>query len=300
MTEEKGNRKYGLLGCNISYSLSPAMHNAAFRHFGMESEYGLFDVEDSGLDRFIWDRVLSGDLSGFNVTVPHKIRMKTLLERCSLLEVSCDKCADITGAANTVKVDGKKVAMFNTDAPGFYDSLKRDAGYDPARGKGFFVVGAGRPRPPVALYLAMMTENVRINVYDVDGERLSELGSVFDRHPDALGRNVFRPLHARGEIPSVMSECDLVVNATPLGTKEGDPVPFPFGGLKEGTTVYDLVYARRTELMMYAEAKGLKALNGLGMLVGQAARAFAIWTGKEIEETGEVMADAAKGALGRI
>jgi len=292
--------EYGLVGRNISYSLSPAMHNAAFRHFGIHAEYGLFDIEDSGLDKFIWDRILSGEVSGFNVTVPHKIRMKTLLEKCSLLEVSCDECADIIGAVNTVKVDGKKVEIFNTDAPGFCDSLKKDAGFDPARGKEFFVAGAGGAGRAVSLYLAMMTENVRINVYDVDSERLFALASAFDKHPDVLGHDVFRPVHAPGDIPAVLSGCDLVVNATPLGTKEGDPVPVPLGSLKAGVTVYDLVYARKTELMMYAEEKGIKAANGLGMLVGQGARAFAIWTGSDPEEAGKVMKEAAEGALGKM
>lgn len=297
MTEQRATMKYGLLGRNISYSLSPAMHNAAFKHFGIHAEYGLFDVEENGLDGFIWDRILKGEVSGFNVTVPHKMRMKALLEGCSLLEVSCDECADIIGAANTVKVDGKKVEIFNTDAPGFCDSLKKDAGFDPAGGKEFFVAGAGGAGRAVSLYLAMMTDNVRINVYDVDSERLSALGLVFDKHSEVLGVDVYRPIHAPGEIPAVLSGCDLVVNATPLGTKDGDPVPVPLGSLKVGMTVYDLVYARRTELMMYAAEKGIKAANGLGMLVGQGARAFAIWTGKDPEEAGKVMREAAHGAL---
>ncbi|MFC1549157.1 shikimate dehydrogenase family protein, partial [Candidatus Omnitrophota bacterium] len=71
-------KTYGLLGRNISYSLSPTMHNAAFRHFGISAEYKLFDVEESKIDDF-FNEFLNGKISGFNVTVPYKIKVHDML-----------------------------------------------------------------------------------------------------------------------------------------------------------------------------------------------------------------------------
>jgi len=88
-----------------------------------------------------------------------------------------------------------------------------------------------------------------------------------------------------------------LVNATPMGTKEKDPVPVDLNFLKGGTTVYDLVYTRETELVKGAKEKGLDAFNGIGMLLGQAALAFNIWTGKEVQEVRRIMEEAVREEL---
>ena len=91
------------------------------------------------------------------------------------------------------------------------------------------------------------------------------------------------------DINKKVSESDLIVNATPLGTHEGDPAPVDLDLLKEGMVVYDLVYARETELLKAAKQKELKCANGLGMLINQGALAFEIWTQKPFEEIRDVM-----------
>ena len=96
------------------------------------------------------------------------------------------------------------------------------------------------------------------------------------------------------DLPISIAESDLIVNATPLGTKEGDKLPFSPEDLKQPVVLYDLVYAHETEIVKKAKEKGIVSSNGLGMLINQAAVAFNIWTGKPIEEIKKVMQDAAR------
>ncbi len=93
----------------------------------------------------------------------------------------------------------------------------------------------------------------------------------------------------------MLSKCDLAVNATPLGTKGGDPIPFCPEQIKKGAVIYDLVYCRETELLKRAKENGIKGVNGIGMLTTQAAIAFNIWTSKPLDETKKVMREAAQG-----
>jgi shikimate dehydrogenase len=294
-TDDK--KTYGLLGRNISYSLSPVMHNSAFEHFGIPAEYKLFDIEEDQLTGFVTDDVLGGKLSGFNVTVPYKIRIRELLENCSLLEVRKHSWVNVIGSVNTVKVEGASVLLDNTDARGFHHSLKSDAGFD-LKGKKVFVAGAGGAGRVLAIYMVTLQEDLPefVRVYDVDKGRLKELVDIYEK---CLSSGFTVAGLETASSPEEAKGCDLIVNATPLGTKESDPSPVPLDILEEGMSVYDLVYARETELVKSAREKGLTASGGLGMLVGQAAAAFSIWTGRDIEEARPVMMKAALEKLGK-
>lgn len=284
---------YGLLGRNISYSLSPVMHNAAFRHKGMDAEYRIFDIEEDSIEDFMRDEILSGNLKGFNITVPYKIVMMEKLLGCALLNVEGDKPDDwvkIIGAINTVKVEGNSVRLANTDAEGFVSSLDTAIDFDAKRGKRFFIAGAGGAGRAIALYLARMVKPKKITVYDIDGAKLDSLRKDFDKWFDP---NILSTLSDEAEVSGDLRNCDLLVNATPLGTREGDPMPVREDLIGDNIAVYDLVYCRKTELVKAAEQKGLKASSGLGMLVGQAARSFEIWTGFKADEVRAVMESAA-------
>ena len=296
MTEEAKNRKtYGLLGRNISYTLSPVMHNAAFRHFGIPAEYEIFDIEEKELEAFFQDRLLGGDVSGFNITVPYKVKIKELLEACTDRDVTVDKWVKVIGAANTVKVNGNKISVYNTDAEGFFKSLIEDAGFETTR-KEAFILGAGGAGRAISLYMNYIGHLNQIYVYDVDAAKLDSL----DEDRKNLVPDKVRTIRKLEDVPVKLNECDLLVNATPLGTREGDELPISQDMLdivlEKRMHVYDLVYARETELVKKAKEKGIKAVNGLGMLVNQAAKAFKIWTGKPLDEIAEVMKSAAKGA----
>ena len=274
-------RVYGILGRNIKYSLSPSMHNAAFEHFGIDAEYKLFDIEEKDLDVFFKSLASGRDISGINVTVPYKIKMMEKLKRDP--RHSLDALVRLTGALNTIKVEGRTLTGFNTDVQGFYDSLVEDTGFAKKEST-VFVLGAGGAGRAISIFLASLKNTGRVNVHDADREKLDELGDFVEGIGGPLGSKFC--LVDTEEVRLKIRESDLVINATPLGTKNGDPLPVDPELLGTGTVVYDLVYARETELVRRAKGKGLVASGGLGMLVNQGALAFRIWN-PEIFRDGE-------------
>jgi len=283
---------YGLLGMNISYSLSPAMHNAAFRHYGINAEYGLFDMGEGSLRGFFSSRVLEGGIRGFNVTVPYKMKAREMLGDMAGASAE-DEWVELTGSVNTVKLQKDKVAMYNTDVSGFARSLKEEAGFEPSGGKGILLLGAGGAGRAICIYLGTLGSSVKIRVFDPDTDRTASLEDYFRDK----GLEPLCVIGSREELPEIMKECGLVINATPLGTRKGDMPPVPLEALQSGMVIYDLVYARETELVKSAKDKGLKAVDGRDMLVNQGALAFNIWTGKPVEEVKQVMKEALHSAL---
>lgn len=297
---ESAKKLYGILGRNISYTLSPAMHNAAFKHFGISAEYKVFDVAPDQVEGFFKEYILGGKVSGLNVTVPYKAVVKELAEACRERKVTIAPFPQIAGAVNTLKIDAAEISAFNTDGEGFYTSLMEDAGFDP-KGKDVFILGAGGAGRVIALFLASLGEDSpkNIRVFDVDAVQLASLRDTVGRY---RGSGV---LDSHVEVEKNMDgieKIDLIVNATPLGTKEGDRVPVPqekLALLKKKTVVYDLVYARKTELVKLASEKGLRVSTGEGMLANQGALAFEKWTGKPLAEVKPVIRKALIEALGR-
>ena len=125
---------YGVVGWPIKHSLSPAMHNAAFKTLGVDAEYELFEVRPEELENFILNRK---DIAGFNITVPHKIRAREIMSRnfsdenenAELIEKDL-YYVKLTGAINTVKRNGDSLEYRNTDAPGFLRALREDLKFD--------------------------------------------------------------------------------------------------------------------------------------------------------------------------
>ena len=288
----KKMQTYGLLGRNISYSLSPDMQNAAFRHFGISAGYKVFDVEENKLDKFFKEVVFGGGVSGINVTIPYKIKVRDILASKSGCKI--DDNASILGAVNTVKIAGADVTGFNTDGMGFYEALKEDTGFV-AKDKNIFIFGAGGAGRAICLFLAALKEDrpKMIFVNDVDKAKCDSLIADCEKN---FGAGIAVPVEER-DIPWRMSESSLVVNATPLGTKAKDPLPIPVGNLRTDMVVYDLVYAHETPLVKCARDMGLVAADGLGMLVSQGAIAFNIWTGESVKEARKVMRNAVRRKL---
>jgi shikimate dehydrogenase len=276
MPMEATKRKsiYGLLGHNISYSLSPCMHNSAFGHFGINAEYVIFDVKPAHLREFV-EGIHAREVSGLNITVPYKADvMEIMLENGSnLIEENARKI----GAVNTIRSDSGCLEGFNTDGPGFAESLKDDLDLPlkELAGKKVLLLGAGGAGRAVSFYLlGRDLKPEKIFVYDTDNYKKHALSNDL---VSCFGDSCVG-LTGDEELVTKALECDLVVNATPLGTKAGDPMPLA-GGCPGGTAaLYDLVYARETEMISSWKKKGLPASGGLGMLVNQAVLAFRIWT----------------------
>jgi shikimate dehydrogenase len=276
---------YGVLGHPAGHSLSPAMQNAAFKAAGFDAEYGIYDVAPEALDDFLSGFVSNG-ISGLNVTIPHKIKTKEYLERHGSLDAFAKKM----GAVNTVKAgaDGK-LRGYNTDGPGFYRSLVEDLKFEP-EGKSVFVLGSGGAATAVVMYLGNGPK--KIFIADVDKDKTAALKDRYLKHYDGSRISVVDPADMKDKLDS----CDLLVNATPIGMKAGDPSPVSSQIFHRGLRIYDLVYNRpATQLVSEASRAKLHAVTGLGMLLYQGAISFEIWT--DIKAPVDVMRKALKEAL---
>lgn len=254
---------YGVIGYPIKHSLSPAMHNAAFKKLGIEAEYKKFEVRPEGLEDFLTHRK---DVKGFNITVPHKVRAKEILEKKFPTD---DKSVQLSGAINTVKRIGEKIEYYNTDVSGFRHSLESDLGFK-TKGKTVLIIGCGGAGRAVITALVNPGCYIKkVYVYDVNEKAVDSIKKHFsDRKIEAVSKD---------KISEKIAKCQLLVNASSVGMKEGDGSIIDKGLLRKDLYVYDLVYNRTTQLVEDARAKEAPAENGRGMLAVQGAISFSLW-----------------------
>lgn len=261
--------RVGLLGWPVEHSLSPAMHNAAFAHLGLDWVYLPLPVNPGDVQAAL-KGLAALNFVGVNVTVPHKQAVIRYLDELS-------DAARITGAVNTIHLKEGKFWGYNTDAVGFLNSLI-EANCHP-KGLRIAVLGAGGAARAVVFALAR-AEAESVTVLNRTAERaaflIDDLAEVF---PDS--RLSFSALTDEA-LSSLDGHVDLVVNTTSVGMSpnvEGNPwpsaVPTP-----PKVTFCDLVYnPLETRFLAQARASGISTIDGLGMLVHQGAYAFELWTG---------------------
>jgi shikimate dehydrogenase len=262
-----------VIGSPVEHSLSPVIHNAAFAALGLDWSYFAVSVPDGrATDALAAMRSLH--LAGMSVTMPHKAAAAA---GSDVLTARAERL----GAVNCLAWRGTQIEGDSTDGPGFLDSLVVDHAWDPA-GRRAVVVGAGGAARAVIAALAEAGA-AQVGVLARSPERASQAALL------------------AGEVGAVVeaervAAADLVVNATPVGMG-GDPaLPVDPGCLGSGQVVVDLVYDPvETPLLVAARERGAMPVNGLGMLVHQAAHAFRRWTGEDPPI--EVMSAAAVAAL---
>ncbi len=258
----------GIIGNPVAHSLSPAMHNAAFQLLGMDWLYVPLPVEPHYLAGAIKGLPALG-FRAVNVTLPYKERVIPFLD-----SVSAD--ASEIGAVNTITVgpDGSLIGE-NTDWTGFLCHLK-EMGFDPD-GCTAVILGSGGSARAVAY--ALVSNGARVAVCSRNDETAGAIVARLTKS-DLKG---FVETWTLQRLQEPDRDVDLIVNTTPLGmAPKTDYSPWPEGtSFRKCRMVYDLVYnPPRTRLMEQAQDAGVKATNGLGMLVHQAAIAFSLWTGK--------------------
>ncbi|MFH0887190.1 MAG: shikimate dehydrogenase [bacterium] len=264
-------RLTGLIGYPLEHSLSPLMHNAAYEKLNLNYCYIPLEIKESGLKTLLTSiRYLN--FAGVNVTIPYKEKVIPLLDEIT-------DSARLIGAINTIQNLNGKLIGHNTDGPGFLDSLRYDAGFDPA-GKNMILLGAGGASRAVASTLCQAGIKT-ISICETDfakGKKLVEyLGKTFKKTIDFI----------EPESPGLrkkISSCHLLVNATPIGMYpmiNDSPLSSEII-LPKHILVYDLVYnPQDTALLKRAKKAGAKTASGLGMLIRQGALSFQIFTGIE-------------------
>ncbi|MGQ0543528.1 MAG: shikimate dehydrogenase [Blastocatellia bacterium] len=271
---------YGIVAGDTSYSVSPWMHNTAFKGAGMNRVFVPLQVAD--LDEFMRrmvkheTREIDINFSGFSVTNPHKQAIMRHLDEI-------DETAVKIGAVNTVKIVDRKMLGFNTDAPGFIAPLK--ASFGDLNGIDVGVAGAGGAAR--ACIYALAQEGAKVSVFARDRKNAKAIA-------DEFGVNV-------GElyVDADKLGIDIIVNATPLGTKGGEEEETiaTAKNLRGVKLVYDLVYNPcETRLIREAKKANVPTIGGLEMLIAQGAKQFEIWTGESAPK--EAMVSAVKKKLG--
>lgn len=265
---EKGpfTKIYGVLGYPVKHSLSPLMHNAAFQALNLNAEYKLFEKKPEELVDFL-KSLSEENIFGLNVTVPYKEKVMPFLDKV------LDE-AKLIGAVNTIKVSDNKLEGFNTDGEGFLRHLREDLEFNP-EGKIIAIIGAGGAGKAVSVYLTK-TKPKRITICDIDKEKAKGL----IRHLKENSKNgEFIQVDSIEELN--IQGSDLLINATPVGMKESDPLLVDSKFMHPNLLVYDLIYnPKETKLLKLAKEKGTRVSNGLGMLLYQGARSFELWTEK--------------------
>jgi shikimate dehydrogenase len=261
---------FAVLGHPIGHSLSPVMHNAAFEALGMDAIYLAFDVHP---DRLMAALPGMADLGfrGVNLTVPLKEVAFRGLDRL-------DDSARMLGAVNTVEFLSDGLKGHNTDGKGFLLSLGEAFGAR-VSGLSVFVLGCGGAGRAVAITCAAERCG-KIVVTDQDATRGEKaVGEIRAACPGIAAEAVPATREAwRGAARAA----DLVVQATPVGMKEGDASLLAPDDFRAGQLAFDLVYMYpETPFMAAARRAGARAANGLGMLLHQGAWAFRVWTGQD-------------------
>jgi shikimate dehydrogenase len=255
-------RFYCVLGDPVAHSRSPAIHARAFERLGIDAVYAPCRVTPAELPAAIAGLRALG-CAGFNVTVPHKTAVAGLVDR---LEGDAARI----GAVNCVAPEGHVLAGHNTDVTGILSAM-RENGIDPA-GKAV-VVGAGGSARAAAFALAGRASGLAI--LNRTGARARDLAR--DLRAGAQGYD----LESEGA-RRALAEAALVVQCTTVGLSE-DAVPFDPAQLGSGAAVVDLVYrlpGGETELVRTARKRGLRAIDGIDVLVHQAIASLEIWLGR--------------------
>jgi shikimate dehydrogenase len=261
----------GLIGYPLGHSLSPKIHTAALKACGLQGEYSLFPIhpdDKQGL-KVLLARVRTSEITGLNVTIPHKQNVIELMDELT-------PTAQAIGAVNTIYLRENKLIGDNTDAHGFLSDLKRFLALECdsllLRQKNVLVLGAGGSARAVVYALVNDGWNVAIAARRI--EQAKQLANSFpSREIKTIAFTDLQP-----------STFNLLVNTTPIGmTPNVDKSPWPADLSFPKAVIYDLVYnPRETKLVKDARAQGFHATTGLGMLIEQAALGFELWTGYKL------------------
>ena len=265
---------YGIVGYPVEHSLSPLMHNTAFAELGVDAVYKLFPLREEELEGFFREL---GDkdnpIFGLNVTVPYK---EAVLKYLDVLTPFAQK----VGAVNTVVINQeRKLIGYNTDAPGFLSHLT-ELGFK-MTGKRLAVLGAGGVSRAMIAALCLVVEKPEsIRIYDMVKEKADRL--IAD-----LGERI--DLSSVESVESIddlnLEIVDFLINATPVGMRDGDPCLVNPEMLHAKMSVYDVIYKpAQTVLLKEAKARGARVSNGLGMLYYQGVLSFQHWANVELDD----------------
>lgn len=260
----------GLIGHPVKHSYSPFIHNVAIDIKKLDYIYLPFDVPAQNLKSALSGMTALG-IKGFNVTIPHK---ESAIDFMS----SVSEEVTLIGSLNTIVNDQGKLIGHNTDMNGIYETLlpyKEDIA-----GSQVCVVGAGGSARAVIYTLIRNFKPKKLFIINRNERRAETLKEYFS------SKMKYSAIKTKELIPpsafEVIKDSKLVINATPVGMSPNvnDSITTSPDVFQKGQIVFDLIYNPQNTLLLKTAAKaGAKTINGLDMLVSQAAKSFELWTG---------------------
>lgn len=283
---------YGIIGNPLTHSLSPLMHNAAFKALDVNAEYRLFPLADlEELKLFMEDlKEADNPTFGLNVTVPYKEAVLPYID-------SVDPFAKKVGAVNTLAITKeRKIIGLNTDGPGFLSHLQ-ELKFDP-EGKRIAILGAGGTTRAILTVLCMIHPRPEsIKLYNRTPEKAARLVAELGTRMDASLVDVV------GNTEDLNIEIsDMLINTTSVGLKGEASLLIDPESIHPDMLVYDVIYnPAETSLLKVAKGKGAQTANGLGMLYYQGVLAFSHWAGIDLDpKYKSIMRQALEEGLGKL
>lgn len=255
--------QYGVVGHPVSHSLSPFIHGMFARETGQAMTYRLFDVRPQELEEHVRNFFFEQGGRGLNITLPHKIAARELVHELS------DRAAHAAAVNTLVLTAGGRILGDNTDGAGLVSDLCKNLGLELA-GRRVLILGAGGATRGVLAPLLGLKPAVVV-IANRTPERAAALAAAFSDLGVTQGVGF-------GDVGE--ESFDLVINAT-SASLSGDIPPLPQSAVDSATVCYDLAYGRSASAFVaWARQRGCRqALQGLGMLVEQAAESFELWRG---------------------
>ena len=265
----------GFFAKPASHSLSPLMHNLAFSHWGIDAVYLAFEVDQTNLRQAV-ESIRTLDMLGVNVSMPNKTAVLAYLDQLS-------PEAELIGAVNTIVHQEQRLIGYNTDGMGFVRSVN-ETGH-PIKNQKIVVLGAGGAAKAIVVQMALEGAQ-EITIYKRLNATFLPLKEYFAKVSEKTGCPIRLHDYAdESQLALDLSQANLLINATDIGMgSKKDQLPIADVKLLHSQlAVFDLIYSpSETRLIQEAQKMGIKAYNGLGMLIHQGAIAFELWTHREM------------------
>ena len=261
--------KAGVIGFPISHSLSPIIHNFYLNKYKINGTYEAFAIPSENFEDSIMNLIHQKNLSGFNITIPHKEKIYNLCQHLS-------KTAQMTKAVNTLIVmENGKFFGHNSDAEGFIKNFFNHCPNYQLNNKKCLVIGAGGASRAI-IYSLISQKVAQIFIANRDQEKALKLIADFkDFSQQNLVDLKFIPLKTSFDF---LNEVDLIINASSLGMINQQKLDIDISNAKKTAIVYDIVYKPLiTDLLSQAKKLDLKIITGIGMLIEQALIGFEAW-----------------------
>lgn len=265
----------GFFAKPASHSLSPLMHNLAFSHWGIDAVYLAFEVDQTNLRQAV-ESIRTLDMLGVNVSMPNKTAVLAYLDQLS-------PEAELIGAVNTIVHQEQRLIGYNTDGMGFVRSVNETR--HPIKNQKIVVLGAGGAAKAIVVQMALEGAQ-EITIYKRLNATFLPLKEYFAKVSEKTGCPIRLHDYAdESQLALDLSQANLLINATDIGMgSKKDQLPIADVKLLHSQlAVFDLIYSpSETRLIQEAKKMGIKAYNGLGMLIHQGAIAFELWTHREM------------------